>query len=229
MEEFGDTETDLVLTASENNHELPNAPQYLVRPIDSRSIPAMYLTGDAGIIDFGESCGFSVPPKDLGLPANYCAPEILFHQQPEAQSDIWALACTLFEIRSGQQLLQGVFADEDDILMQMVQLFGKFPEPWWSAWEKRDCRFDKEGIASTYLDDGRPTTHSITLEEILAEGFRYYARYPEGGDAGERKEILIPEEEIGIFANLLYQMFSYDPKKRLTAAEVANHPWFARQ
>jgi serine/threonine protein kinase len=79
------------------------------------------------------------------------------------------------------------------------------------------------------LDDGRPTTHSFTLEDTLAEGFRYWTRYPEGDDAGEKKEFLVPEEEIVVFANLLYQMFRYDPEKRLTAPEVAEHPWFARQ
>jgi serine/threonine-protein kinase SRPK3 len=139
---------------SGEDHELPNAPQYLVRPINGSKFTSKYLTGEACIIDFGESYEFSAPPKELGIPASYCSPEILFHEPAGPPSDIWALACTLAEIRSGQQLFQGMFGDEDDILMQMTQLFGKFPEPWWSAWEKRDCWYDEEGNVSTYLDDG---------------------------------------------------------------------------
>jgi serine/threonine protein kinase len=111
---------------AEEEHELPNAPQYLVRPIDARNMPAKYLTGEACIIDFGESYEFSAPSKDPGLPVSYCSPEILFREPAGAPSDIWALACTLFEIRSGQQLIHGIMADDDDFLMQMTQLFGNF-------------------------------------------------------------------------------------------------------
>jgi serine/threonine protein kinase len=64
----------------------------------------------------------------------------------------------------------------------------------------------------------------------LAERFHYYTRVPDDGgdDLGEQKEFLIPEEEIVVLASLLYKMFLYDPKKRITAAEVVEHPWFAK-
>ena len=36
----------------------------------------------------------------------------------------------------------------------------------------------------------------------------------------------LSHEEIETISNLLYQMFRYDPKERITAQEVLDHEWF---
>ncbi|KAH8679986.1 kinase-like domain-containing protein [Tricladium varicosporioides] len=226
LKELGERETVPLLKLSGDDHELPQAPSYLVRPIHISKLPRHYLMDEIYIIDFGESYPSLAPPKELGIPASYCSPEILFNDPAGEPSDIWALACTLFEVRSGQQLFQGMFGDEDDILMQMVQLFGKFPEPWWSSWEKRDCWFDEEGKPSVYFDDGTATSQATTLEAILAEGYSFY---PDSSNTKEdgKKTFSIPKEEIVVFADLLYQILKYSPGKRLTAEKIAEHKWFA--
>lgn len=228
IKEFGEPEEDPLLTASGEDHELLSAPKYLVRPINMTAISRQYLTDQVCIIDFGESYDPLTPPELLGIPPTYSSPELLFHELPGIASDIWALACTLFEIRSGQQLFQGMFGDEDDIIMQMVQLFGKFPEPWWSSWVNRDRWFDEKGKPNTYLADGRPAADLVTLETILAEGYHYtyYAGGLFSGGEGERKSFTIPKDEITIFADLLGQMLKYNPKERITAAKAADHEWF---
>ncbi|KAF4622773.1 hypothetical protein G7Y89_g14253 [Cudoniella acicularis] len=230
IKELGELNLEPVLIYSGEGHELPNAPQYLVRPINSSKFAPRYLTEEV-CIDFGESYPTSTPPKESGIPLSYSSPEILFHDPAGIPSDIWALACTLFGIRSGNQLFQGMFGDTDDILMQMVQLFGKFPEPWWSSWENRQQWFDCEGNASTYLENGKPTATRHTLDVYFAQGY-HYTYHPDGlfsGEDGMKKSFTIPQDEIPIFANLLGQMLTYDPVKRITvAAAVADHEYSGR-
>jgi len=227
LEEFGVPYKDRVLTIQGDSHELPSAPQYLVLPVDAASINPQYLTDQTCIIDFSESYDFSTPPQELGTPLSYCAPEIIFHNPAGPASDIWALACTLFEIRSGQLLVHAGFGDEDDALLQMVQLFGKLPEPWWSSWEKRDIWFNEEGVPDKLYHDGKPSARRYTLEGILAEGYHYtyFAKGIFSGEEGEKKSFTIPTDEIKDLVDLLGQMFKYQPNERITVAAVATHPW----
>ena len=51
--------------------------------------------------------------------------------------DLWALACTLYEIQTRSPLFENVMDDDDEVIMQMVPLLGKLPEPWWSSWKAR--------------------------------------------------------------------------------------------
>ncbi|RDL35771.1 uncharacterized protein BP5553_06383 [Venustampulla echinocandica] len=227
IEEFGVPQKDPVLTALGESYELPSAPKYLVRPIDTASINPQYLTDQICIIDFGESYDSSAPPQELGIPLSYCAPEIIFHNPAGPASDIWALACTLYEIRSCKQVLYAGFGEEDDVLLQMVQLFGKLPEPWWSSWEKRHLWFNEEGIPDKLLDNGMPAANRHTLEEFLAEGhhYTYFADGLFSGGDGEKKSFTLPTDEIKDFVDLLGQMFKYRPNERITAEVAATHPW----
>lgn len=79
------------------------------------------------MIDFGESFKASEPPKNLGIPDNYCSSELIFEQKAGIGSDLRALGCTLFAIRTGRMLFATVFGDLDDQLNLMVRWFGKFP------------------------------------------------------------------------------------------------------
>jgi len=227
LKEFGVPQKDPVLTALGERFELPSAPKYLVRPIDTASINPRYLTDQVCIIDFGESYDFSSPPQELGIPLLYCAPELIFHNPAGPASDVWALACTLYEIRSCKRLLYAGFGEEDDVLMQLVQLFGKLPEPWWSSWEKRDLWFNEEGLPDKLLDNGTPAANQHTLEGFLAQGYKYtyFADGLFSGEDGEKKSVTIPADEIKDFANLLGRMFKYQPNERITAAMAATHPW----
>lgn len=58
-------------------------------------------------------------------------------------SDIWALGCTLFEIRTGRKLFDTFDDDQDEYLCKMAMMLGKLPEPWWSTtWEARKLFFE---------------------------------------------------------------------------------------
>lgn len=72
----------------------------------------------------------SQPPADLGTPAPYRAPELILQKAIGFASDLWALGCTIFEIRTGPLIGGLEDDDESSYLEEMVRIFGKLPEPW---------------------------------------------------------------------------------------------------
>jgi serine/threonine-protein kinase SRPK3 len=73
------------------------------------------------------------------------SPEAFFDSKISFASDVWALACTIFEIRAGSPLFDSFLSSDTLILKQIVETLGRFPEPWWSAWEARRAWFDETG------------------------------------------------------------------------------------
>ncbi|KAI1187796.1 kinase-like domain-containing protein [Nemania serpens] len=237
----GESRQIRVTTAAREKHDLPTAPQYLVYPIIWDDIapepPARCLiTGEACIIDFGESFEFANPPPDLGIPQSYCPPEYILDKKVGASCDIWALGCTLFEIRTGRRLFGAFDDDRDEHLCKMAMVLGKLPEPWWAkTWEARS-RFlvdevDADGkVVEVKWDDPtadragavvyqKPEPRSI--RESIEEGLFYDFRYKPGGI---RKEI--PEAEIDLLADLLEKLLKYLPEERLEVADALTHQWF---
>lgn len=61
-------------------------------------------------------------------------------------SDIWALLCTIIEIRAGFALFGAFLGGPDEIQKDIVETLGKLPEPWWSAFENHRLWFDENGM-----------------------------------------------------------------------------------
>ncbi|CAK3998086.1 CMGC SRPK kinase [Lecanosticta acicola] len=128
--QLGDPVKEEVRTTSEAEPGM-SAPRYIVGPT---SIPPTdFRTSDIYLVDFGESFRGEEPPRieNIGLPFMYRAPETIFTPQYNQNSEIWALACLLFEIRAGNPFFTSIMGGADEILQQMVQQKGKLPEPWW--------------------------------------------------------------------------------------------------
>jgi serine/threonine protein kinase len=239
------------VTTSGESHNEPTAPQYLVYPIiwddvELSAIGTNSITDKACVIDFGESFDVLDPPSDLGIPQIYCSPEYVLDKNVGISSDIWALGCTLFEIRTGRRLFDTFDDDMDEHLCKLALILGKFPEPWWStAWEARKEFFednaDANGRAVEIRRDAEPmgavaypahgedrTEISIiqqpeprSLQDALAPGLFYESRH---GPGGVRRGIF--REEIDLFSELLMMILKYAPKERLTAKTALDHAWF---
>jgi serine/threonine protein kinase len=80
-----------------------------------------------------------------------------------SRSDLWALGCTLFEIRTGRKLFDTFDGDVDDHIYMMVLILGKLPEPWWSAWEAHKDAFQEEADS-----EGRARKINELKEETLS-------------------------------------------------------------
>ncbi|KAI1411806.1 kinase-like protein [Hypoxylon sp. FL1857] len=110
----------------------PRAPEYCVIPAREFWSETLF-TKTIAIIDFGESFFADSPPKSTGIPSLYAAPEVLFQGPiiPGFPSDIWSLACTLFEVRTYAPLFMSDLGGGIDIPVNEIGLFlGPLPQPY---------------------------------------------------------------------------------------------------
>ncbi|KAK4161589.1 kinase-like domain-containing protein [Cladorrhinum sp. PSN259] len=148
---FGHPQTAPVRTYSEKPQG-PHAPKYIVVPLDFCSLTTTVLGRDICVIDFDQSFTIEEPPSDqLGIPAKYLAPEVAVGRFASPASDIWALGCAIFRIRSGDDL----FFDYDtncpeDALRQIVKVMGELPQEW------KEKKFDENGFAVANGEQGKP-------------------------------------------------------------------------
>ena len=109
---------------------------------DFSRVPDALLEKDIRIIDFDQLFAIQNPPKAmLGTPRKYLAPEAMLDLRAGSESDIWALGCTIFKMRSGYDL----FAEHGDgspsnAIFKIVSVIGSLPDAWSHA------RFDDDGM-----------------------------------------------------------------------------------
>ncbi|RDL32476.1 uncharacterized protein BP5553_08932 [Venustampulla echinocandica] len=151
----------------------PSAPKYIVQPINLEALDPRHLIDLACIIDFGESYDSSSPPEGLGIPPGCCSPELIFDSLVGIASDIWALACTIYELRSMSRLCETWDGDDDEVILQIVRLLGKLPEPWWPFWDARDRWCKEDGTPIVDPDIGIAFATPFTVDELIALGVHF--------------------------------------------------------
>lgn len=207
---------------TESGEDLPeSSPSYLVIPADTSRLPDEYLTDKICVVDFGESFPVSSPPADLGIPENYLPPEVLLDQENAVSQacDVWALGCTLFEIRQQLALFYMIF-DREELLAEIVRFFGKPPKEWWDKWETRGEFFDEKGTWIQCGDD-----EEWSLEATLSKPTETFLPGADNKQEAQ-KSLITPKAEQELMADLLYKLFRYEPENRLPAEEVLAHQWF---
>ncbi|KAL3426486.1 hypothetical protein PVAG01_03277 [Phlyctema vagabunda] len=234
-----------VLNSSNECHSAPTAPQYLVYPVSWWDVNPQFISKEPCLIDFGECFKTSQPPDDLGIPGPYRSPELILDKKAGFGSDIWALGCSLFEIRTGRKLFDSFDDGDSDYLDAIVQILGRLPEPWWSTtWEDRRRIYkdevDEQGLAVSALnpkpstDDKRVesgitgTVHQSvaidarSLQDKIAPGLWYMSNSQPKRDRHRD----ISQNEQTIFADLLHRLLEYKPEQRISAKDATKHKWF---
>lgn len=247
---MGTPRTTRVLTYDGDEHDKPFAPQYLVYPIDwdkvaPSAIGAGFMTNTACVTDFGECYEVTAPAPDLGMPQIYCSPEYALEGNVGVSCDVWALGCTLFEIRTGRKLFNTYDDDVDEYLFTLATVLGKLPEPWWSeTWTVRTEYFEDEAdadgrvVATSAIPDGAEAepgdeegqmgltvviheSRPRSLREAMAKGLYYEHKDRPGGI---RRDIC--DEEADLFSDLLGKLLRYSPSERISPRDAVSHPWF---
>ena len=186
------------------------------------SVPVLLLEESIVVIDFGQSFDTKQPPAEYN-PATailYCPPETLFDKKFSFASDIWVLACIIFEIRAGYSLITSFLADEETVMRDFVGLFGKLPDPWWNAFEERHIWFHENGQPKS------PDYKSSIRERLQGIGEKDEPPIDEEGPMIEIVGTRLEEVEVELLSDLLEKMFKYNPEERITIQEVVRHPWF---
>ncbi len=201
----------------------PQAPRELVAPVDigTRSFLS-FLEENIVVIDFGLSFAINAPPNcyEAGTAMYYFSLEACFDNIVGTASDIWGLACAIFEIRAGRPLFSPFMASHTSVLSDTVFTLGKLPGPWWSAFKGRHECFEENG-------EVKPPYEMYPIRAQLEEiGVDDMPSTRDGGPMIEPVGTRLEEEEIVLLNDLLEMMLKYRPEERISIEDVVRHPWF---
>lgn len=207
-----------------------------------------YIEPESCLIDLGQSFNVSQPPDgdDLGTPGPYRSPELILDRAAGIGSDLWALGCTLFEIRTGRKLFYPFDDDDDSYLDAIVQVLGKLPEPWWSTgWKARRTIYEDEtdengravavvvgeGTSEGHREDEPGIVRVVhpsvdqdarSVQAKLAPGLWYLC-----SKDNDEFHKYIPESEKEAITDLLGRLLAYGPAVRVQGQGLINHRWFS--
>ncbi|KAK5938564.1 hypothetical protein PMZ80_008753 [Knufia obscura] len=184
-------------------------------------------------------------PSAVNLP--YGSPERLFGISPRHSkaSDVSALACCFFELRTNTQLVNG---DSPSIFKQALQiLLGPLPEQWLESIKVMEGDETESIIPPEefqYIEDTLEARirnvgdwspwHTMSMEErckfVISDLGEEYALSSDCDleaqvNTGPPPPARLSEEELVDFYDLLSKMLRYLPEERITIQEVLDHPW----
>jgi serine/threonine-protein kinase SRPK3 len=87
----------------------------------------------------------------LGTPVEFLAPEVAVGLKASPASDVWALACSIFRIRSGEGPFSGYEVTSlADLMRMIIRTLGELPGSW------EDILFDYDGQPTKEPTKGSP-------------------------------------------------------------------------
>ncbi|KAL4803353.1 kinase-like domain-containing protein [Aspergillus unguis] len=198
----------------------PNVPSHGVVPVWLGERSENITLAEASIIlsDFGTA--FSPALKSTfksHTPLSIRPPEATF--QPTTpltfSSDIWTLACTIWDMVSQRPLFENFLTNEDDMTCQQIGTLGPLPAEWWEKWA---------GGRDHFTHDGKPknpdTFHYMPLEHIFQQDVQK-ARI-------EAKMPPLELKERDAFLDMIRRMLSFKPEDRPSAKEVLESEWMVQ-
>jgi serine/threonine-protein kinase SRPK3 len=144
-------------------------------------------------------------------PGFFRSPEVILRAGYSFKADVWSLACTIFEIVTGEYLFDPkecksggriVYEREEDLLAHHQELLGPLPRALLQRGSRADKFFKADG-ALRHISCLKPWP----LDEVLRDKYG------------------LGEEEAAGFARFLLPMLRLDPEARASAGEMLLHPW----
>ncbi|RAL10225.1 kinase domain-containing protein [Aspergillus homomorphus CBS 101889] len=146
-------------------------------------------------------------------------PEAKFSDAPLSfASDIWTLACTIWEIAGQRPLFDSFWPTADRVTAEQVEALGILPPDWWEKWAERSKWF--EGESASELKPAQSRGYGTVLR-TWNQRFEYSIQKPRA-EAG--LEIMSEQERIA-FKAMLRSMLIFRPEERATAQEALCSDW----
>lgn len=143
----------------------PDAPASWYEALDFTQVDPILIVPSITLVGFNKSVIVTeqAPTTSKAMSLSYAAPEALCLKEMSMSSDIWALACCWFELRTAEQLFsRGVFGTVDEILRNIVNALGPIPDDL-------NRRLQEQGIqpAPDYPTADLPPIRRIAIENSL--------------------------------------------------------------
>jgi len=136
----------------------------------------------------------------------YRSPEVIIGSDYDTSADIWSLACTVFEMITGDFLFEprkgNNYDKDDDHLAQMMELLGRMPKNMALSGKHSKKYFNSQGHLRRISG-----LNYWPLKKVLMEKYR------------------IKEEEAQALSDFLVPMLEWYPHKRATAYDLLGHKW----
>lgn len=196
-----------------NGSRSDQAPKYVVqRPTFPSLVNTPNQLNTVRIVDFGEAFPVDQPRKTLGVPVGlgYFPPELCFGYQASAASDVWELACLIFQTLGTTAPFPCFFPIFEILIGTAVPILGPLPGHWRG-------RFDHEMYG--HSEDGE--MKDADKEEV--EWWWDEAMHTKS-IRGRMEANIAPRlspEAVEFLAGLLGDMLVFEPEKRVSASEVA--------
>ena len=164
------------------------------------------LSIEVKICDIGNACWFNNHFSTIIQTRQYRSPEVILGINYNESSDIWSLACIIFELVTGDFLFNPTsseyFCKNDSHLAKFMEVCGKMPKNFVERGEYWKKYFTKDGKLKRMGD-----IKHIILKNLLVQKYH------------------IKENEALALSNFLMPMLEYLPEKRISARELLKHPW----
>ena len=158
------------------------------------------------ICDIGNACWFNYHFSTIIQTRQYRSPEVLIGVNYNETSDMWSLACIVFELVTGDFLFQPekgeTFTKNDDHVAKFIQTLGKMPKNFAKRGEYYNKFFTKEGKMRRVKE-----IKHIGIKDILVKKYHF------------------KEFEAQALAEFLLPMLEFYPERRASAREMLRHPW----
>lgn len=172
--------------------------------------------------------------KMTGGAIRYASPELLLGIEHTLAADIWSLACTFAEIRTGQNLFDERCRSKACMVAGYERYLGPLSNPHRAAWEKMSV-IDRERIDEDTVEnaphseveegDAANSIYSAIAREVPASNKNLPNQY----DCERMQNIgcRLSKAEVLIFGDLLCRTLKYDVEERLTIGDIMEHSWFS--
>ncbi|KAI1176560.1 kinase domain-containing protein [Nemania sp. FL0916] len=159
------------------------------------------------IVDFGQAFFVNDPPPSLGIPIDCFPPELCFGYLPSKSSDIWDLACVIYQVHCHSLLFPTGFRVFEILIGTIVGYLGPLPQHWKGRFD-----FDKLG----YWEPGKvkkevepvwwfeDKTSEKSIVSRLSTDAPHLTSY-------QQEELI----------RILHGMLVYEPNNRTSAEDVA--------
>ncbi|KAL7269012.1 serine/threonine protein kinase, CMGC [Rhizina undulata] len=158
------------------------------------------------IADLGNACWVNHHFTNDIQTRQYRSPEVILGAKWGASTDIWSMACMVFELITGDYLFDPQsgtkYGKDDDHIAQIIELLGNFP--------RHLCMTGKWSMEIFNRKGELRNIHRL----------RHWALF----DVLREKYHFSPDESLQI-SELLLPMLELNPEKRANAGGMASHPW----